>query len=275
MKAFEISAESKILVVGGGRMGAAIINGWLTKGITAESIYLIDQNQSVLDGYQAQGVNTFSSVDQISVSESFSVFLLALKPQVILKRVGDFNRLINKDTCLISVAAGVTVNTLRSLMTNAKHIIRVMPNTPAMVGKGVLVGYAQEQESAFTNLVEGLFNSLGKFYWVTSEEHMHSVTAISGSGPAYVFYFAQCFIESAKALGLPDALAKDLALETLIGSSVLIDQSIDDVIKLRENVTSPNGTTQAGLEALMADDIFMEQLLDCCKAAKERSIQLS
>ncbi len=275
MTSLENNTESKILVVGGGRMGAAIINGWLTKGIAPESIFLIDQNQSILDSYKEQGVNTFINVESVPINVSFSVFLLALKPQVILKSINEFNRLINQNSCLISVAAGITVTTLRLLMPNAQHVVRVMPNTPAMIGKGVLVGYAEDQESAFIDLVEELFNSLGKFYWVTNEDHMHSVTAISGSGPAYAFYFAQCFIESAKKLGLPEPLAQSLALETIIGSSALLDQSDEDVVKLRENVTSPNGTTQAGLEALMSNNIFMNQLLACCEAAKERSIQLS
>ncbi|MFT2110613.1 pyrroline-5-carboxylate reductase [Marinomonas sp. 2405UD68-3] len=275
MTSLENNVENKILVVGGGRMGAAIINGWLAKGIAPESIFLIDQNQSVLDSYKEQGVNTFINVENVPISESFSVFLLALKPQIILKSINEFNRLINLNSCLISVAAGITVSTLRSLMPNAQHVVRVMPNTPAMIGKGVLVGYIEEQKSAFIDLIEGLFSSLGKFYWVTNEEHMHSVTAISGSGPAYAFYFTQCFIESAKKLGLPEPLAQHLALETIIGSSALLDQSDEDVMQLRENVTSPNGTTQAGLETLMSDNIFMNQLLACCEAAKERSIQLS
>jgi len=117
--------ESKIMVVGG-RMGAAIINGWLTKGISPDCIFLIDQNQDILDDYKVKGLNTFTNVKEVSGKERFSIFLVALKPQVILKNISEFNDLIDKDTCLISIAAGISIRTLKSFMSNANRVVRVI-----------------------------------------------------------------------------------------------------------------------------------------------------
>jgi len=275
MVLFAPKDEQKILVVGGGKMGSAIINGWLSMGISAHKISLIDPNKSVLSNYNVLGVNTYETVAELDKSESFDIFLLALKPQVIVQNLTDFNDLISPDTCLISVAAGVSILTLKSFLPNAAHVVRVMPNTPAMIGKGVLVGFADERDVSLESLVESLFSELGKYYWVENEDQMHQVTAVSGSGPAYVFYFAQCFNEVAKELGLDDGLAKALALETLIGAASLIDESQDSVVQLRKNVTSPNGTTQAGLEVLMSEQLIKERLLACCKAAENRSRELA
>ncbi len=264
----------KILVVGGGRMGSAIVEGWLKQGVLPSSIYLIDQNIQILETFKEKGLHTFSSVENVPENTLFDVFLLALKPQIIVQHVADFNRLISASTCLISVAAGVMVNTLKQMLPNAKHVVRVMPNTPAMISKGVMVGYS-DQQAEFSSLIESLFATLGHFFWVSNEDQMHAVTAVSGSGPAYLFYFAQCFVESAKALGLEENLAQELALKTVIGSAHLIEQSDDDVETLRKNVTSPNGTTQAGLEALMRDSILKNRVEECCQHAAKRSVELS
>ena len=266
--------KKNILVVGGGRMGSAILDGWLQQGMSPSSIYLIDQNAQALDTFKAKGLHTFLSVEDVPENINFDVFLLALKPQVIVEHVAEFNRLVSDSTCLISVAAGVMVNTLKEMLPNAKNVARVMPNTPAMIGKGVMVGYSDKQ-AEFAELIEGLFSTLGRFFWISDENQMHGVTAISGSGPAYLFYFAQCFVESAQTLGLDDELAKALALETVIGAANLIEQSKDDVETLRKNVTSPNGTTQAGVEALMADLSFKQRVEACCQQAAQRSIELS
>ncbi|PYF82460.1 pyrroline-5-carboxylate reductase [Marinomonas alcarazii] len=269
-----MSVSDKVLVVGGGRMGSAIIEGWLQQGTPPDSIYLIDNNLDTLKAYEQKGLHTFESVDHVPLDLEFRVFLLALKPQIIMQHISQFNRLISHSTCLVSVAAGVMVQTLLSMLPNAKHVVRVMPNTPAMIGKGVMVGFS-ESRSEFSGLIEGLFSSLGKFYWVSKEEEMHAVTAISGSGPAYLFYFAQCFIESAQSLGLDADFAKALALDTLTGASHLIEESGIDVETLRQNVTSPNGTTQAGLEALMRNEELKERVTACCVAARQRSEELA
>ncbi|MEP0072890.1 MAG: pyrroline-5-carboxylate reductase [Marinomonas sp.] len=267
-------SEKKILVVGGGRMGSAILNGWLQQGMAPSSIYLIDHGFETLEGFKGKGIQTFQNVEEVPVGITFDVFLLALKPQVIIQQVTAFNRLISDSTCLISVAAGIMVTTLKQMLPNAKNVVRVMPNTPAMIGKGVMVGYSDKQ-AEFVELIEGLFSTLGRFFWISDEQQMHAVTAISGSGPAYLFYFAQCFVESAKTLGLDENLAQELALETVIGAANLIEQSDDDVEILRKNVTSPNGTTQAGLEALMADSMLKQRVEACCQQAAQRSVALS
>lgn len=269
-----IQHEKKILVVGGGRMGSAILEGWLQQGMSPSSIYLIDHGVQVLEHFKVKGVHTFQSVKDVPENISFDIFLLALKPQVIVQHITEFNRLVSDTTCLISVAAGVMVETLKTMLPNARSVVRVMPNTPAIIGKGVMVGYS-DARTEFAELIEGLFSTLGRFFWISDENQMHAVTAISGSGPAYLFYFVQCFVESAKTLGLDEKLAQELALETVIGAAHLIEQSDDDVETLRKNVTSPNGTTQAGVEALMMDSIFKQRVEACCMQAAQRSVELS
>ncbi len=255
-------------------MGSAILNGWLDQGFVPSNIYLIDRDANTLKQYETQGVHTFTAVEDVPKNLVFDIFLLALKPQIIAASVEQFDHLISPKTCLVSVAAGVMVNTLKQLLPSAKNVVRVMPNTPAMIGKGVMVGFSYEQDM-FGELVESLFATLGSFHWIIDENQMHAVTAVSGSGPAYLFYFAQCFVESAKKLGLPEALAETLALETVIGAANLIEQSDDDVETLRHNVTSPNGTTQAGLAALMEGNTVKSRVEACCLAAAKRSLELS
>ncbi|MEO9653426.1 pyrroline-5-carboxylate reductase [Marinomonas sp.] len=272
---FNDVSEHNILVLGGGKMGAAIINGWLKTGMEPQSICLLDTKPEVIESYRRKGIRAYQSVSEVPNNQLFTTFLLALKPQIIIKSLHLFNDLINESTCLVSVAAGVTVSSLKSYLPNAKQVVRVMPNTPAMIGKGVMVGFKSEGQEYLGTHIEGLFASLGSFHWVDDENLMHSVTAVSGSGPAYAFYFAECFTACAKQLGLPDVLAKDLALETLIGAAALIEQSGQDVVDLRNKVTSPNGTTQAGLEVLMSNEVFAQTLLNCCEAARMRSVELS
>ncbi|WOD06693.1 pyrroline-5-carboxylate reductase [Marinomonas sp. GJ51-6] len=267
-------SEKKILVVGAGRMGLCHFR-WLVATEYDSEFYLFNRSwPETLEGFKCKGIHTFQNVEEVPEGITFDVFLLALKPQVIVQHVTEFNRLISDSTCLISVAAGVMSTTLKQMLPNARNVVRVMPNTPAMIGKGVMVGYSDKQ-SEFSKLIEDLFSTLGRFFWISDENQMHAVTAISGSGSAYLFYFTQCFIESAKTLGLDENLAQELALETVIGAANLIEQSDDDVETLRKNVTSPNGTTQAGLEALMADSILKQRVEACCQQAAQKSVALS
>ena len=269
-----LNSTKSIVVLGAGKMGGAIIEGWLKQGIDPSSIYVLDQNEVALSYFSGKGLNTYKSVVDLPIGKSFDVFLLALKPQVIIQNLSEFNALISDATCLISVAAGVTCESIQSMLPAVKQVVRVMPNTPSMIGKGVMVGYS-DQKSQVQNLVESLFKGLGKFYWVENEVQMHAVTAISGSGPAYLFYFAECLVDAAQTFELKPELAKALALETMIGASCLVESSSDEVSTLRINVTSPNGTTQAGLEALMAGEHFKERVVACLNAAANRSVELS
>lgn len=269
-----LETQKNIVVVGAGKMGGAIIEGWLSQGIAPSSINVIDRNEEALRHFAEKGLQTYQDVADVPTTMSFDVFLLALKPQVIMGHLTAFNALIGESTCLISVAAGVTCESIQQSLPAVKQVVRVMPNTPAMIGKGVMVGYTN-QTAQVQSLIESLFQSLGQFYWVEEEAQLHAVTAISGSGPAYLFYFAECLVEAAQSFDLPPELAKSLALETLIGASYLIESSADEVSTLRKNVTSPNGTTQAGLEALMADETLKERVSACLNAAANRSVELS
>ncbi|SHF08957.1 pyrroline-5-carboxylate reductase [Vibrio gazogenes] len=264
-----------MLVIGGGKMGGAIIQGWLKTGLDASHIYLVDMNESVLSQFKQLGINTYKpdEIEQLR-SVNFSDVLLALKPQMIGAFAPDYRQLVGSDTCLMSIAAGVSIEQLRSIFTSAASIVRIMPNTPVLVGKGVVVAYT-DAGPEIRDKTAALFEPLGNFYWLDHEDQMHAATAVSGSGPAYIFYFCECFMDTATKMGLPEDLAQKIAKDTFIGAAKMIEQQESSVAELRQNVTSPNGTTQAGLERLAHGGLITEQIKACCEAACQRSIEIS
>jgi pyrroline-5-carboxylate reductase len=286
-----------ILLVGCGKMGSALVDGWTNAGI--ENISIIEPNLQMIQGYSS--LCPYGTLEELPSGYTPSYIIFAVKPQQADKILPLYKDLITDDTAVISIMAGKTVKSIsKSIFTptpslppegggsspslegrglgggckTSCKIIRVMPNTPALIGQGVSAGFAGEGISAEQKVFcEKLFATVGSFYWVDDENLMDSVTAISGSGPAYVFYFIECLTKAGIELGLPQELAKELAVKTVAGSSALADISKETVQELRKNVTSPNGTTQAGLEILMSglDDLIK----NTAKAAKKRSEELS
>jgi len=266
----------KILVVGCGKMGTAIVQGWLKNGVDGKSIHIVDPNESMLIGLkQDYGVKLYQSPDSLP-GLVFDFVMVALKPQQIARFLPSYDAWMNQSTCLISIAAGITTQSLHKIMPKLSTIIRIMPNTPALIQKGVLVAFSEPNLApSIRSYCQELFSPLGQYYWVESEDQLDAVTAVSGSGPAYLFYFMECFIAAAKHSGLPSELAKELAIHTVLGASYLVESEDNSPTQLRIDVTSPKGTTQAALNVLMHDDALQRLMCDAIQAAKSRSQELA
>ena len=196
--------------------------------------------------------------------------ILAVKPNLVREALAEFNSASR--SLLISVAAGIEISTLETLIGNNKPIVRSMPNTPALIGKGATAvkpnAHVDENEK---KLVEDLFGSVGIVRWVKSEKDLDAVTAISGSGPAYFFLFAELIERAAREIGLEKELARSLTQQTFFGSALLLENSHDSAKTLREKVTSPGGTTEKALENLEKNDLyslFLEAIREAEKQAK-------
>ncbi|MGB1239455.1 MAG: pyrroline-5-carboxylate reductase [Pseudomonadales bacterium] len=269
-------AES-LLVIGAGRMGGAIVSGWVSAGLAAQQIHVIDHSVSAVEALvETLGVNGYTALEQIAPELRFSTVLVALKPQIIADVLPHYTHLIAPKAQLLSIAAGTTVGQFKALLPEGVAVTRIMPNTPLLVSKGVIAAYSCEMSTqAQCAYTQALFSDLGTFHWLSSEQQLHAVTAISGSGPAYLFYFAECFTAAAEKLDLPPALGRELALQTLAGASCLMEQDHRDVSELRREVTSPNGTTAAAIEQLSAQAQLHQLLGRTLGAARDRSIALA
>ena len=265
---FKTIQDRGLVLLGCGKMGSAMLQGWLGQGLSPSAVTILDPQPS--DWVQATGahINT-------DLPENPAICIIAVKPQMMGAALGRLAALGNGDTVFLSIAAGTPISAFEAAFGAETPVIRVMPNTPAAVGRGIsaLIGNAHVSEAAMT-MAEGLLQAVGQTVRLTSEDQMDAVTAVSGSGPAYVFHMIETLAAAGEAEGLPAEMAMALAKATVAGSGALAEQSDDDPTQLRINVTSPNGTTQAGLEVLMADDGLPDLMKRTVKAAADRSREL-
>jgi pyrroline-5-carboxylate reductase len=265
--------KGAIVLVGAGNMGGAMLSGWLAKGVAGDRITVIDPSPS--DAMQAK-ISAAGARHVTSAPEGLDVdiLFLAVKPQMMDTVLPPLKAIVGDNTVVVSVAAGKTLSYMKSHLGDAA-MVRAMPNTPAMVGRGVTGAFANEKVTgAQREAVDGLLKVSGPVEWVATESDIDSVTAVSGSGPAYVFYLVECMAEAGRKLGLPADIAMRLARETVAGAGELLHQSTDEAAQLRKNVTSPGGTTAAALSVLMADD-GMQPLFDkAVAAARKRAEEL-
>lgn len=268
------SASGLVVLVGAGNMGGAMLAGWLKSGVPASSVVVVDPApspamQSLIADAGARHV-TAVPADLVA-----SVLFLAVKPQVMGTVLPSLKSAIGPQTAVVSIAAGKTLAFLEEHLGQAA-MVRAMPNTPAMVGRGITGAYANSRVSMDQReRVSSLLRVSGPVEWVAAEADIDSVTAVSGSGPAYVFYLVECMAEAGRKLGLPADLAMRLARETVAGAGELLHQSPDDASRLRQNVTSPGGTTAAALSILMAEE-GMQPLFDkAIAAARKRAEELA
>ena len=272
----DTSHRGPILLVGGGKMGGAMLAGWLKRGVAPGDILVIEPDSkagaALREGFQV-GVSA-ALPGQLERTPSLVVF--AVKPQVLASVAPPYKRFVGPDTAFLSIAAGKTIAFFERHLGSAAAIIRAMPNTPAAVGRGITVLYANgattQQQKA---LCETLMSAVGEVRWATSETQFDAVTALSGSGPAYVFLLIESLAEAGVAAGLPADLAMDLARATVAGSGELAHQSSDPAETLRRNVTSPGGTTAAALEVLMGQDGLKPLMIRAIAAAARRSKELA
>lgn len=263
-----------IVLVGAGNMGGAMLTGWLKSGIPGASVIVVDPGPSAamltLIG-DAGATHATSVADGVKAS----VLFLAVKPQVMEAVLPALKVAVGPKTVVVSVAAGKTLAFLESHLGEAA-MVRAMPNTPAMIGRGVTGAFANSRVGKQQReLVHNLLKVSGPVEWVPGETDIDSVTALSGSGPAYVFYLVECMAEAGRKLGLQADLAMRLARETVAGAGELLHQSPDDASRLRQNVTSPGGTTAAALAVLMAENGMQPLFNEALEAARKRAQELA
>ncbi|SFI32416.1 pyrroline-5-carboxylate reductase [Aerobium aerolatum] len=266
---------AELVLVGCGNMGYAMLAGWIAAGhLKPEDVIVIEPAQALRERAAALGVQAHEDAAAISDAEAPRLVLFAVKPQSILDVVPAYARFSDSAT-FISVAAGTPVATFAALLGDEAAIVRCMPNTPAAIGKGMMVVYANAHVDTATNAhVRDLLAVSGAVATIEDEAQMDAVTAVSGSGPAYVFHFIECLTAAGEAAGLPSETAKLLAMQTVYGAASLAAQSSDEPGELRRQVTSPNGTTAAALNVLMGEDRLKKLVGDAVEAARLRSIEL-
>jgi len=264
-----------VLLLGGGRMGSAMMHGWQQQGLSPSLV--IDPAPIEVPAPHRR----LPSADLIPAGFQPAVIVLAVKPQLCEAAIPPLAHLAGPGTVVLSIMAGRTTDGLRRLLPPRTPIVRAMPNTPAAIGRGVTVAYRRAGPDAVVNpeqeaLCDRLLRAIGAVAWVEDEALLDAVTAISGSGPAYVFLLAELLEEIGREHGLPADLARLLARGTVSGSGALLDsEAAVSAAELRRAVTSPGGTTEQALAVLMAQEAWPSSLRQAVRAAAERSRALA
>jgi len=273
-----ISSKQPLLLIGCGKMGSAMLAGWLKKGLSKDAVYIVDPYlEPIKDNFsQLPSGNLFETFDLLPATLTPSFVVMAVKPQMMGEALETIKTFDLSKTVILSVAAGKTIHYFEDHLSQDHAIVRAMPNTPAAIGKGITVCIANslvndEQKAVCSTLLE----TVGNVEWIEDEGMMDAVTALSGSGPAYVFYMAEAMAAAGEALGLPKELSDKLAHQTVSGAGALLEESGESPSKLRENVTSPGGTTAAALDVLMSDQGIAKSIRRAMQEAKARSKELA
>ncbi|MFN2306512.1 MAG: pyrroline-5-carboxylate reductase [Paracoccaceae bacterium] len=263
-------AKRGLVLLGCGKMGSAMLAGWLQGGLPPASVTVLDPKPS--DWLQGTGVNL-----NTDLPDNPAIALIAVKPQMMGDALPAMKALGGGGTLMVSVAAGTPISTFEQSFGADTPIVRAMPNTPAAVGRGItaIIGNAAST-ATHLDLAEALLQAVGQVVRLDNEGQMDAVTGVSGSGPAYVFHMIETMAAAGVAQGLPEDMALQLAKATVAGAGVLAEDADEDPGQLRVNVTSPNGTTQAALEVLMDPKHGFPALLNrAVKAAADRSRELA
>jgi len=262
-----------LVLVGAGKMGSAMLEGWLGLGMPAAQIVVVEpQPANEITKLATRGVRLNPAPATVG---DVSAIVVAIKPQVAPEVMPALSPYVGSSTVVVSIMAGRTLRFLEQALPPAA-IVRAMPNTPAAIGRGITVAVGNSRVSASQReLVDALLSAVGMVEWTGDEGLMDAVTALSGSGPAYVFLLAETMARAGVAAGLPAELAGKLARATVAGSGELLHRSPLDAAILRQNVTSPGGTTAAALEVLMANDGLEPLLTKAIAAATARSRELA
>jgi pyrroline-5-carboxylate reductase len=263
-----------IVLVGAGKMGGAMLEGWLGLGLDPKSIVVVEPQPSPEIGALAErGLRV--NPNARAVGEAAAI-VIAVKPQVAADALPALEPYVGRSTVAVSIMAGRTLGFLEQALPERAAVIRAMPNTPAAIGRGITVAVPNAHVSPpQRKLVQALLSATGAVEWIADEALMDAVTAVSGSGPAYVFLLAEALASAGAAAGLPADLATRLARATVAGSGELLHLSPLDAAALRQNVTSPGGTTAAALDVLMAKDGLDPLLAKAVAAATRRSRNLA
>lgn len=264
-----------LLLVGAGKMGGALFAGWVRHGLDPASVFVQDPSPppEVAALMASHGIRACPKVE---LPRAPAVIVLAVKPQLVNEVLPQLAPLLGEETVMLSIVAGRTLSSLAACLPPGTAIVRAMPNTPAAIGHGITAACANSEVTPDqARSCDELLEAVGEVIWIGDEHLLDAITAISGSGPAYVFLLAECLAEAGEAAGLEPELAARLARATVAGAGELLRHSDFSPAELRENVTSPKGTTAAALEVLMDTDGLADLLTRAVAAAAKRSRELS
>jgi pyrroline-5-carboxylate reductase len=264
--------NTTIVLAGAGKMGGAMLSGWLAQGLDAKRVVVVEPHPSQeISALAARGVRLNPSPKDTG---AVATLVVALKPQMFREAGAMLKSFVGSTTLVVSIMAGTTIAALEEVCGGS--VVRAMPNTPAAIGRGITVAVAAKNVSPSQRAVaDALLSATGSVEWVDDENLMDAVTAVSGSGPAYIFLLAEELARAGVEAGLPPELATRLARETVAGSGELLRRSEASSATLRQNVTSPGGTTAAALEVLMGPDGMQPLLTRAIAAATKRSKELA
>jgi pyrroline-5-carboxylate reductase len=268
--------DGTLLLAGAGNMGHAMLAGWLERGLDPKQIVVQDPSppQRAKELIQKHGIDLRAAVG--SLREPPAVLVVAVKPQSMDQAFPPLAQLSRQSTIVLSVAAGRRIDGFERYLPKGTPVVRCMPNTPASIGRGITAAVGNAHVTpARRNTCDALLRAVGEVVWVDAEGLLDAVTAVSGSGPAYVFYLAECLAEAGIKAGLAPDLAHKLARCTVSGAGELLHRSDLPADVLRQNVTSPNGTTFAALQVLMADNGLAKLMREAVSAATRRSRELA
>ncbi len=262
-----------ITFIGGGNMAAALISGLLQQGFAAEQLHVVEINAENCEKLKLD-FGVLATSDLADGVTRGDVVLLSVKPQQLYELTQDLASLL-KDQLIISIAAGIRASDIMRWLGGYERVVRAMPNTPSLVRSGVTGLYAASRvNDQDKSNAESILAAVGTTLWVAEEEMLHAVTAISGSGPAYVFYFIESMQQAGIELGLTPAQARQLSLQTFVGASKLASLSDEDVVTLRTRVSSKGGTTERAIQAMEKSDIKCK-IITAIHAASDRSHEMS
>jgi pyrroline-5-carboxylate reductase len=272
-----MSAPQNILLVGCGKMGGAMLRGWLARGTATDNVRIVEPFSDSAEALRRElAVTVVADAADIGPEFSPDIVVFAVKPQGMDEIVPSYASFAGQGAVFLSIAAGRTIAYFEGHLGAGAAVVRTMPNTPAAVGRGITAACPNRHVTApQREACEQLLEAVGEVVWVDDEALIDPVTAVSGSGPAYVFLLIECLAKAGTAQGLPPEIAAKLARATVAGSGELARQSDEPAATLRQNVTSPGGTTAAALDVLMAEDGLQPLLDKAIDAATRRSRELA
>ena len=261
-----------VVLIGAGKMGLALARGWITAGLRPNELVLVDPHPTeATQQFAAEtGVRLLSSANGVLIA----VMVLAVKPQVMAAVLDEIRPLTGGHTLVISIAAGISIGAISAGL-HSGRVVRAMPNTPAQIGKGITGAVAAPGVSeADRRVADALLGAAGEVIWFADEPMLDAVTAVSGSGPAYLFHFVEALAAAGMRQGFDPDQAMRLARQTVIGAAALLEADPSPAAVLRQNVTSPKGTTEAALSVLMAPNGLVNLMEKTVLAARLRSEEL-
>ena len=267
--------DRPLILLGCGKMGSAMLEGWMEIGLDKKKIYIIEPHEPTADTLRDNGLKTSNSIRGLPSGLEPEIVIFAVKPQTMDEAAPAYSRYCSANTTFLSIAAGKTIKYFEDILGTDAIIVRAMPNTPASIRRGITVAIgnarvSKTQQETCTKLLE----AVGEVLWVDNEELIDAVTALSGGGPAYVFLLTECMIQAGIDAGLPAELSNQLARATVSGAGELMHTSNETPTILRQNVTSQGGTTAEALKVLMAENGLQALMTEAVASATARSKEL-